>query len=396
MKIFIIGPEGSGKTVLLAMLSRYVATEREDLVFEPVDHESKQYVINALGTLEKEDWPPSTTQATLPTLQWRFGSRDKPRHEIVLFDAAGQDLREILKQDSSTELSHERRAIKERIDAANVLIYLIDLNGFLGTNDLIVRDENAWLFKTFLSRPEWRDKRRLVVLSKADLYADMLATLAPEMSEDSKVRDLVKRHLPKNYTLDHLVDGDKEVTFFAVASVATKTVFDQDDNPVRLPKKPLNPSGIKNLVDTLVREAARLSARQIQKEKIKAEEKRQKQIIFLVAVLLVLIGFACWLSEPNSPLRSGTCRNCNESGYVSCQHCSGKGSVTQWTEKPVTCPRCNGTGETGRMWKDPCNACNKTGKAMSRTSAQVRCNECGGSGKLTCTKCQGTKKIQKW
>jgi hypothetical protein len=244
VKIFFIGPEGAGKTVMLAMLSRYVTTERKDLVLEPMDYETSQYVVATQAELAKGEWPPSTLQGELRTLQWRFGPRDAQLHEILMFDAAGQDLRQILLQGDLAGLTDKQRILRSQIDAAHVLVYILDLNGFLATRNPVVINEDAWLFKTFLTRQHWRAKRRLVVLSKADIFR---ATL---VSKD--VRDVVKCNLPGGY--DHLVDMEPQVSYFAVTSVMTKTVIGPDGNPMRIPSDGLQQSGFPELVEELRKE----------------------------------------------------------------------------------------------------------------------------------------------
>lgn len=366
MKIFIIGPEGSGKTVLLAMLSRYVAMERKDLVLEPVDRTASQYVVSALADLEKGDWPPSTRQAELRMLQWRFGSRGAPLHEIVMFDAAGQDLRQILLQNDRAILTDDQRATRTQIDTADFLVYLFDLNGFLETNDLRIRDENAWLFKTFLTRPEWQGKRRVVVLSKADIHVDMLAPLPNQVNEDAKVRELVKRHLPKTYTLDHLVDAEIAVNYFAVASVATKTVIDLEDKPVRVPKNPLEPVGIDKLVNAFVREAER-----IRRKTAGIVLGRRVWIACIVFAIMSICGIAVW----------GLCHS------VPCKLCAGSGNVSKPSQKQTPCPKCEGKGSIpgsvfGSWWTDPCSNCKGTRYITVETTRAVTCGACKGSGKM--------------
>jgi len=353
MKIFIIGPEGSGKTVLLAMLGRYVATERKDLVLEPLDRVASKYVIDALEILERGDWPPSTRQAELPTLLWRFGVRGAPLHEIVIFDAAGQDLRQILLAVEQKSLTAKQQAIRTQIDAADVLVYLLDLNGFLGSEDISLRDENAWLFKTFLTKPEWRNKRRLVVLAKADIYKDMLETPTGQETEGDLVRELVKNKLPRNYTLGHLVDANPTVSYLAITSVATKTAIDQNGDPVRLPKNPLESVGISKLIEALLEEAAGIDRRAA--SVVLALRLKQTCIAIAIAIGILLWGFFY---------------------SVSCEKCAGLGRVSMKTD----CSRCKGTGEVdGTVYgKNPCSNC----KASGFVNIPVSCPACKGSGKI--------------
>ena len=78
--------------------------------------------------------------------------------------------------------------------------------------------------------------------------------------------------------------------------------------------------------------------------------------------------------------------------YVSCDACSGKGSVTN--EHPVTCPTCNGTGHisldltsmlgfgvidmecpecggAGRVVADPCSVCGGSGRVLSASEVVI-------------------------
>ena len=251
MKIFIMGPEGSGKTVLLAMLSRFVATERKDLVLAPRNFHDSQYVVAALAALERGDWPPSTRQGALAVLHWRFGKQGKSLHDIELVDSAGQDMRKILLEDNVASLPPALKAIRQDMDAANILVYLLDLGGFLDTRDLERVNENAWLFKTFLTRPEWCSKPRMVVLSKADRFCNMLAARGNQGDDETMIRELLKSHLPRNYTMDHLVDAQKSVRYFAVASVWTTRSIADNGVPFPIPARPLRSSGLDYLVTAI-------------------------------------------------------------------------------------------------------------------------------------------------
>ena len=333
------------------MLGRYVATERKDLVFEPVNRVAWQYVNAVLENLERGDWPASTRQAELTTLPWRFGSRGAPLHEIVIFDAAGQDLRQILIADKQDSLTAEQRSIRIQIDAADVLVYLLDLNGFLGSNDLSLRDENAWLFKTFLTKPEWRAKRRLVVLSKAEIYAAMLASPTGQEAEEAKVRELVKQHLPTNYTLDHIVDSESTVSYSAITSVVTKTAIDHDGKPVRLPAHPLKSIGLYGFVDTLNNYAAWLIA----EERRRWLNRIAKHVAWAMPVLIAFWFFFLFL------FHLAPCFACAGRGTIACQVCGGSGNrpamgLSAWWRSTIPCSVCQSKGSI------PCPQCHGKGK----------------------------------
>ena len=233
MRIFIIGSEGSGKTVFLAMLSRYVANLRGDLVIEPIDYATSQYVATAQAALERGDWPRGNPPGKLQLLKWRVGRRGKTLHEMEMFDSAGQDLREILLGVDQTKLTAEQQAIQTCIDESDILFYLLDLEVFIGSKDLCALNEDTWLFTTFLTRPAGQDKKRTVVLSKADIYSAMLA------QSNGNFKDFIKSRLPTVYSVEHLLDIAKTVDYLAVTSVETATAIAADGSPRRVPQNPL-------------------------------------------------------------------------------------------------------------------------------------------------------------
>ena len=246
MKIFVIGSEGSGKTVLLTMLSRFVANHRMDVVLEPEDFITAQYVTQAQAKLEIGEWPESTLQGKVERLRWKFGRVNKPLHSIEMFDSAGQDLRSILLEEDLSKLSQEHGLMRSEIDWADVLVFLFDPGIFFESRDLELLNENAWLFKTFLTRSAWQQKQRLVVVSKADIYEENL-------NAAGSVREMIKQSLPKNYSLVHLLDqpNGNGVHYLSIACVRSKTVTDEDGNPRRAPGDNLESSGLDKLIDSL-------------------------------------------------------------------------------------------------------------------------------------------------
>ncbi|MDF1811215.1 MAG: hypothetical protein P1V20_03345 [Verrucomicrobiales bacterium] len=246
MNIFILGSEGSGKTVLLAMLSRCAANSQGSFILEPVDYASSQYVIEAQSKLEEGDWPSSTRQGELKQLKWKFGQTGHPLHFMEMYDSAGQDHRAILLEDDPALLSSENQRIRMEIDSSDILVFLFDLAIFYETTNLAELNENAWLFKTFLTRPSWQTKQRIVVATKYDAYQENFNAVGGDTVK------VIKNALPTNYSLDHLIDENSEVVYLAVTSVVTETILDGDGNPKRIPEMPLNPSGLINFGNTLV------------------------------------------------------------------------------------------------------------------------------------------------
>lgn len=74
----------------------------------------------------------------------------------------------------------------------------------------------------------------------------------------------------------------------------------------------------------------------------------------------------------------------------------------------VTCPNCNGTGETeGPAWQPPinwsvetCPTCKGTGRVPNHMGRWAKCPKCEGWGKepplitsFTCSKCRGVGRL---
>ncbi len=252
MKIFIIGPEGSGKTVLLAMLSRFVATERKDLVMEPMDFPASKNVVSALATLEKKEWPQSTRQGMPEVFKWRFGKVGQVLHDLEMADFAGQDIRQILLADNALRLPAELDEIRRNINEADILVFLLDLEGLLDSKDLSRLNENAWLFKAFLEKPEWHNKHRMVVISKADRFEDLLVNLVAGKTPDLEIKTIIKQYLPQNFSINHLVDLEATVSYLAVSSVETTTSIEANGDPLLRPVTPLKAIGMEGFVDGLI------------------------------------------------------------------------------------------------------------------------------------------------
>lgn len=249
MKIFIIGSEGVGKTVFLAMLSRYLHEHPSGVVLEPADFQTSQYIVGVQQILETGEWPPSTLMGQSFALKWNFGPVSRTTHQLIMYDAAGQDLRTLMLAEDLPDLSTQDQrslagfkanpgggmeSLQEQVHNSDVLVYLLDLEPFLGTSDRQIQNEHCWLLKTFLTHPRWKDKKRIVLLSKKDKYAALLS----QSGDD--VRKCIRAHLPSFYGAVHHIN-QSNVQFDAVSSIATESVVDGDGTPRRIPCRPFRP-----------------------------------------------------------------------------------------------------------------------------------------------------------
>lgn len=243
MKIFVIGPEGAGKTVFLAMLSHHLAKASSEVVFEPMDYESTRYVAGALDLLECQKWPKSNPQGELRVLRWRFGRKAKSLHQINLFDYSGQDMRSVLLENDTEKLQGRSRELRMEIDDSDMLVYLLDMDGIIGSGVLMETNENAWLLHTFLTRPTWCSKRRILVITKADVYAGMISEAGGDL------KSMISHHWPKVYNVNEFLSQQEKIKCFALTSVVVTTELDTDGSPVRKPQRPLQSQGFDDLVE---------------------------------------------------------------------------------------------------------------------------------------------------
>lgn len=249
MKIFIIGSEGAGKTVFLAMLGRYLHEHPCGVVLEPADFQTSQYIVGVQQTLENGEWPTSTRMGQSFVLKWNFGAVSRTTHQLIMYDAAGQDLRALMLAEDLQDLStQDKRSLvafeanpggemgllREQLHNSDVFMYLLDLEPFLGSCDRQMQNEHSWLLKTFLAHPRWNDKKRIVLLSKKDKYDALLA------QSGNDVRQCIRTHLPSFYSVAHHID-QSNVQFSAISSIATESVLDEDGTPRRMPSRPFRP-----------------------------------------------------------------------------------------------------------------------------------------------------------
>lgn len=244
--VFIIGPEGSGKTVFLEALSRFADSRSDELVFEPSDLHSSQYVANARQLLERGNWPKSNPQGDLKTLKWQIGELDDELHDLILFDYSGQDMRSVLLEEDPDKLQGRTRELREEIDHSDLLIYLLDIDGLIGSGSLLETNENFWLLKTFLTRPDWAEKPKIVVVTKAELYAEMFEESGGDLKKS--IGSLLSGNQGGNALRRHL----KDVDCYSLTSILTRTKVADDSLPVRVPRIPLQSEGFDSLIEGIL------------------------------------------------------------------------------------------------------------------------------------------------
>jgi hypothetical protein len=242
MKIFIIGPEGSGKTVFMAMFSHFVATQRNDLELTPDDASSAKYVNATLGTLKRQEWPQSGRQGDFKVLCWNFGRKDGVKHRVELLDYAGQHIRDLLANDAQDKISQQ---LRQAIDNSDILIYMLNFGGFVDHDDFQQSGEDAWLLQQFLVDKKWRRKKRLMVISKADRFNAMAGSNKDDLAK------IIENVLPEGIAIGGL-RSFRKVPHYWITGVLTEATIEDDQRVVPIPVLPLQSDGFEEFVSKLI------------------------------------------------------------------------------------------------------------------------------------------------
>jgi GTPase SAR1 family protein len=247
MKIAIIGQDGAGKTTFLSMLARHIANRGDALEIIPENLATGRYVATAWDRLDRAEWPLPTPEGNIERLAWKIKRDAQDLHDLVLLDYAGQDMRDILLEEKPEELSEVRKELREYIEHSDLLIYLLDMESFVGCASMVEANENLWMFKTFLTRDNWKNKHRILVLTKADLYAAIIA------ESNGDLWSMIEQHRPKIFSLASFSNEAVRIKCFPLTSVRETISIEESGEPTRKPRLPLESEGFEELVDEILR-----------------------------------------------------------------------------------------------------------------------------------------------
>lgn len=241
MKISIIGSEGSGKTVMMAMLSKYIADKKDlGFVMEPEDSATRKFIDKTIGKLAKAVWPAGTPQQEIKRLCWKI-SPSRPNY-LSMFDCAGQDLRNLLEDNKTDHNSAVLSQLVIEMNDSDMMVFLLDLEKFFKTKDGDTIGDEAWMLRQFLDRPSWQRKVKLVAVSKCDLY--------PDLGENqNSICKKIKSKIRPNWSIRHLLVPRKKLRFIKISSLHIKT-----SEGKRVPFLPLRCGRIDPLVEEIQRQ----------------------------------------------------------------------------------------------------------------------------------------------
>ncbi len=255
-KVAIVGVEGSGKTVLMAVMGdKYETRDANGVFLKPVDRKTYSYYTKEMGKLREGKWPLATESIVLE-LEWMLMRQRKPyaaQEELGLLsflDFGGEIYRFAFgdkAQDELDALEGQRKSAVERlrthVENADALIVLVNLSDIINGK---VNDERTiemnWLSQAILSFAYEKSKKKNVALvfTQADTYAETIAQCGGPRGTLAKYLRVVN----SNY-------GNK-LTLFEVAAV-DKTVPSRDGLGIPMPAPNFKPKGLEDLLGWIVK-----------------------------------------------------------------------------------------------------------------------------------------------
>lgn len=241
MKIHIIGPEGSGKTILTAMLNHYIERHYTNgFKFRASSFNTKLYFTEILNILNEGEWPPSTKQGQPKVLNWQWETDDGIIIDVNMHDIAGQDFRMGICNEDSNEL-------KSDIKKSDLIIAVCDLFVHPISNDVEVKAGNAWIIE-WLFNYLTKKQKMIIVLTKFDMFKDELPV--QKWHDKQELLKLINEYMPefntKGYNLDNCF-------ICAVSAVSVQPVSTKDHTLERFPGLPLESKGMENLLSEIKR-----------------------------------------------------------------------------------------------------------------------------------------------
>jgi len=261
MKVFIIGPEGSGKTIFVSMLDHYLKKNKE--FFSIVENgETKKYLAGIRNELEKGEWPMSSTAGNLKKLEWEWQKGFRSL-SFTLIDSAGQDISDALNS------RQDELGIIYNIKTADILILLVDLHGHSIEKNSQKKSENEWIIESVLriinkkyrflisvgkynkKIRDWlfscmRHQKILLGITKADLFEGVLEE--KNWTNDSSIIKCLEEYMPE-LTLTPFYSLLKSPVCFLLAFSSVCTEF-QKKNEIfaPVPSRPLRSKGLDAIV----------------------------------------------------------------------------------------------------------------------------------------------------
>jgi len=152
-QVAIIGSPGSGKTVLTAVLAKYLSGHSDKVYMNPrgaykyVGNDietisTSSYIHDMLDLLNRGQW---ATTGTAANTKYELGFElhiDGNAYEMKLLDSAGEDLQKIGTTYDTTGLSPFQRKLFDYIVSSNAVVIIVNLDHFADAPTLKAKAEN--------------------------------------------------------------------------------------------------------------------------------------------------------------------------------------------------------------------------------------------------------------
>jgi hypothetical protein len=329
LKVTMVGPEGAGKTVLVAVLAEFLDAHPDlGLAFRACDYKTKEYCQRIMAHLRGEEWPPSTRAGRLESLSWEWRTRTDS-HSVDLVDPPGQELRR--------ELAGESNALRiaERIEAADLVVLTIDIASHQSLAPTL-RSQNAWIVEHVLQRVVRPESKLIIVLTKLDQLSHVISE--GEFGDKDTVLRALRDHMPEfSFEVYKPELQSERCTALGVAAVKARAHYERGTQ-TWIPSAPLQSAGLPALVQAIV---AALRVPKLAPQVESAQPTSSGKSLWKTACMWVLVGgLGAWVI--------GRCIGPGETVTVECSECGGDG-LDEWWPPAETCKQCGGKGVIERV-----------------------------------------------
>ena len=320
-QLAIIGSPGSGKTVLTAVLSRYLSSHFDKAYMNPKAGEKYEgnysstiptiaYINDMLETLHRGEWATvGTAQGTSYDLGYDLHIGNNA-YKMKLLDSPGEDLQKIWMSYDKTVLSPFQQKLFDYISSSNVVVLVVNLDHFADAPTVTVKSENENVLKESVDHLVEAGICHyiLVCFTAYDKYkayieqtydGNFIQYLAKELPMFYRSFELARKKIVRDYT--ECGKGQKMIRLecVAVAPVVAQQP-DPDINPDRYWKPPVgfdvqnsqHSQGIPRIGDWLCEcEQSERYWDEIECDKVR----RTKWAAFLSNAVPAIIGMCCGL-----------------------------------------------------------------------------------------------------
>jgi GTPase SAR1 family protein len=337
LKVTMVGPEGAGKTVLVAVLAEFLdAHPDQGLTFRACDYKTKEYCQRIMAHLRGEEWPPSTRAGRLESLSWALLT-PTGSHSVELVDPPGQELRRELLGES------DALGIAQQIDAAALVILTIDIASHQSAEPTL-QSQNAWIVENVLQRFARQKNRLIIVLTKLDQLSHVISE--GKFGDKDTVLRVLRDHMPKFQYHGYKKELQSErCTALGVAAVKARAHYERGTQ-TWIPSAPLQSAGLPALVQAIV---AVLRVPKLAPQVESAQPTSSGKSLWKTARMWVLVGVlvggqgAFVIGRCTGPVIKPV-----ETVTVKCSECGGDG-LDEWPWPPEKCKQCGGKGVIERV-----------------------------------------------